>query len=61
MGEENKLGVQGGQYQVDLGSQSSYMYRRLFPNLKCREKDKLALVIYTGGKLDSGTYTLSFS
>ena len=42
-------------------NQSSHVYRRLFPNLKCWEKDKLALVIYTGGKLDSGTYTLSFS
>ena len=61
VGEENKLAVQGSQYQVDLGSQSSHLSRRLFSILKCWEKDKLALVISIGGKLDSGTYILSFS
>ena len=59
VGEENKLGIQGSQCQVGLGSQSSHLSRRLFSILKCWDKDKLALVIYTGGEMGSGTYTVS--
>lgn len=50
MGEENKLGVQGSQYQVDLGSQPSYLSRREFSITKFWEKDKLARVHLHGRK-----------